>query len=133
MEERSVRLLRPQRPSRADAAAGPQPGRGQTCRSLSAERQGVQGAAKAGSENPSFVPLESELGYHGSMKTTVDIPESALKEVIRHTRAKTKRDAIVIAIDDFNRRKRLEKLAEQLGSFDNVMSREELLRLRETE
>jgi Arc/MetJ family transcription regulator len=67
------------------------------------------------------------------MKTTVDIPESALAEVIRHTRAKTKRDAIVIAIDDFNRRKRLEKLAEQLGSFDNVMSREELLRLRETE
>jgi hypothetical protein len=67
------------------------------------------------------------------MKTTVDIPESALNEVIRHTRAKTKRDAIVIAIDDFNRRKRLEKLAEQLGSFDNVMSREELLRLRETE
>ena len=67
------------------------------------------------------------------MKTTVDIPEGALEEVIRHTHAKTKRAAIVIAIDDFNRRKRLETLAEQLGSFDNVMSREELLRLRETE
>ncbi len=67
------------------------------------------------------------------MKTTIDIPESALEEVIRHTRAKTKRDAVVTAISDFNRRKRLEKLAEQLGSFDSVMAPEELLRLRETE
>jgi hypothetical protein len=67
------------------------------------------------------------------MKTTVDVPKSALEELIRHTRAKTKRDAILMAVNDFNRRKRLEKLAEQLGSFDNVVSREELLRLRETE
>jgi hypothetical protein len=67
------------------------------------------------------------------MKTTVDIAESALEEVVRHTRAKTKREAILIAVDDFNRRKRLEKLAEQLGSFDNAMPLEELLRLREAE
>ncbi|HEX3530325.1 MAG TPA: type II toxin-antitoxin system VapB family antitoxin [Thermoanaerobaculia bacterium] len=67
------------------------------------------------------------------MKTTVDIPDSALEEVIRHTHAKTKREAIVIAIDDFNRRKRLERLAEQLGSFESVMPLEELLRLREAE
>jgi Arc/MetJ family transcription regulator len=67
------------------------------------------------------------------MKTTIDIPEEALEEVLRHTHAKTKRDAVVTAISDFNRRKRLEKLAEQLGSFDNVVALEELLRLRETE
>lgn len=66
------------------------------------------------------------------MKTTVDIPDDELEEVIRHTRAQTKRDAIVTAISDFNRRKRLEKLAQQLGTFENVVSREELLRLRET-
>ena len=66
------------------------------------------------------------------MKTTVDIPDEELEEVLRHTHARTKRDAIVIAISDFNRRKRLEKLAEQLGTFDDVVSREELLRLRET-
>jgi len=65
------------------------------------------------------------------MKTTIDIPDEELEEVIRHTRSRTKRDAIVTAITDFNRRKRLEKLAEQLGAFDNVMSVEELLRLRE--
>jgi hypothetical protein len=65
------------------------------------------------------------------MKTTIDIPDEELEEVIRHTHSRTKRDAIVTAISDFNRRKRLEKLAEQLGTFDNVMSVEELLRLRE--
>jgi Arc/MetJ family transcription regulator len=67
------------------------------------------------------------------MKTTIDIPDEELKEVIRHTRARTKRDAIVTAISDFNRRKRLEKLAEQLGTFDEVVSRDELIRLREAD
>lgn len=65
------------------------------------------------------------------MKTTVDIPDEELEELMRHTGARTKRDAIVTAIRDFNRRKRLEKLAEQLGTFDGFMSLEELLRLRE--
>ena len=65
------------------------------------------------------------------MKTTIDIPDEELEEVVRHTRARTKGDAVVTAIRDFNRRKRLEKLAEQFGTFDNVMSLEELLRLRE--
>lgn len=65
------------------------------------------------------------------MKTTVDIPDKVLEEVIRHTRARTKRDAVVTAISEFNRHKRLEKLADQLGTFDSVMSLEELLRLRE--
>ena len=65
------------------------------------------------------------------MKTTVDIPEGQLEEAIRHTGAKTKREAVVIALADFNRRRRLERLAEQLGTFDQVISSEELLRLRE--
>jgi len=65
------------------------------------------------------------------MKTTVDIPDAELEELIRHTGARTKRDAILTAISDFNRRKRLEKLAEQFGTFDSFMSLEELLRLRE--
>jgi hypothetical protein len=66
------------------------------------------------------------------MKTTIDIPDDELEELIRHTRARTKRDAIVTAIRDFNRRKRLERLADQLGNFDDVVSRDELLRLRES-
>jgi len=67
------------------------------------------------------------------MKTTGDFSGGALEESTRHTCAETKRDAIGTAMDDFDRRERLEKLAEQLGSFDNVISLEELLRLRGTE
>ncbi len=67
------------------------------------------------------------------MKTTVDIPEEALREAITHTRARTKREAIVTAILDFNRRKRLEKLAKKFGTFEEVMTQEELRRMREAD
>lgn len=64
------------------------------------------------------------------MKTTVDIPEEALEEAIRLSGAKTKREAVVTAIEDFNRRHRLKRLAGQLGTFEDLLSREELERLR---
>jgi Arc/MetJ family transcription regulator len=65
------------------------------------------------------------------MKTTVDIPESELQEAIRHTGAKTKREAVVIALSELNRRRRLQKLAEKFGTFDEFMTQEELRRMRE--
>lgn len=66
------------------------------------------------------------------MKTTVDIPKKELDEVLRHTGAKTKKEAIVTAIVDFNRRKRLERLVEQFGTFDDFMTQDELRWMRET-
>lgn len=65
------------------------------------------------------------------MKTTVDIPDETLKEVLRNTGAKTKREAILTAIDDFNRRRRLAKLTTRFGSFEGFISNDELKRLRE--
>jgi len=66
------------------------------------------------------------------MKTTIDIPENVLKETIKHTRAKTKKQAILTAVQQFNRRKRLEELAERLhGSLPNLMTQEELKVIRE--
>jgi Arc/MetJ family transcription regulator len=65
------------------------------------------------------------------MKTTVDIPEDALREVMRHTGAKTKRAAVVIALSEFNRRRRLQRLVESFGTLDELMSQEELGRMRE--
>ena len=44
------------------------------------------------------------------MKTTVDIPEADLQEAIRHTGARTKREAVGIALTELNRRRRLRKL-----------------------
>lgn len=60
------------------------------------------------------------------MKTTVDIPESELADVMRFTGAKTKREAIVAAIQDFNRRSRIAELVKHAGTCDDLMSAEEL-------
>ena len=66
------------------------------------------------------------------MKTTIDIPDKSLQEAIRHTGAKTKRDAVVTAVEEFNRRHRLEEMAERLhGSCPDFMSQEDLKRMRQ--
>lgn len=66
------------------------------------------------------------------MKTTIDIPEKELKEIIKNTGAKTKREAILTAVRKFNKRKRLEEVAERLhGSMPNFMTQADLKILRE--
>lgn len=47
------------------------------------------------------------------------------------TGSKTKREAVIIAIKDFNRRRRLEQLTEMLGTFDDFMSQDDLKEMRE--
>ena len=64
------------------------------------------------------------------MKTTVDIPDDELREVMRHTRAATKREAIVTAIAEFNLRRRMAALVEHAGRGDSMMTPEELQALR---
>ena len=64
------------------------------------------------------------------MKTTVDIPDQELKDVMRFTQATTKREAIVTAIADFNRRRRAAALIAHAGKADSLMSPEELQALR---
>ena len=66
------------------------------------------------------------------MKTTIDIPDASLQEAIKHTGAKTKRDAVVTALEEFNRRRRLEEMAERLhGSCPNFMTQADLRRIRQ--
>ena len=60
------------------------------------------------------------------MKTTIDIPENELSDAMRFTRAKTKREAVVTAIADFNRRRRLAELVEYAGTCADIMTVEEL-------
>ena len=65
------------------------------------------------------------------MKTTIDIPDKSLLEAIKHTGAKTKRAAVVTAVDEFNRR-RLAEMAERLhGSCPGFMSQDALKRMRQ--
>jgi hypothetical protein len=49
---------------------------------------------------------------------------------MRFTQATTKREAIVTAIADFNRRRRMAALIEHAGKADSLMSPEELQALR---
>jgi hypothetical protein len=61
------------------------------------------------------------------MKTTVDIPEHELKDAIRFTKAKTKREAIVKILEEFNRRKRMAELVKYAGTFaDSFPTNEEI-------
>ena len=66
------------------------------------------------------------------MKITIDIPNKMLKEAIKHTGAKTRKEAVLIAVERFNKRKRLEDLSERLhGKFKNFMTQADLRKMRE--
>ena len=52
------------------------------------------------------------------MKTTIDIPESALADAMRFTGAKTKREAVVKALEEFNRQQRVKNLIASFGTLD---------------
>lgn len=64
------------------------------------------------------------------MKTTIDIPEKELKELLKHTKARTKREAVVRAVEDFNRRMRLQRLAGILGTLEDFMDQADLQKMR---
>ncbi len=65
------------------------------------------------------------------MKTTIDIPDKELRDAMKFTGARSKREAVVTALADFNRRQRLQRLAQQFGTFDEFLTHEELRRMRE--
>ena len=60
------------------------------------------------------------------MKTTVNIPENELRDAIRYSGAKTKREAVVTAIADFNRRHRMAELVRHAGTCDDLITVEQL-------
>jgi Arc/MetJ family transcription regulator len=65
------------------------------------------------------------------MKTTIDIPEDLMEEAMKFTGAKTKREAVVTAVDRFNHLKRLEKLnARVRGQFRDFMTQTDLKAMR---
>jgi len=64
------------------------------------------------------------------MKTTVDIPDRELEDAMRFTRARTKREAIVTAITEFNRRRRIAELTKRAGTCPDLMTVDELQHMR---
>lgn len=64
-------------------------------------------------------------------KTTVIVDEKLLDEAMRVSGAKTKKQAITNGLKELIRRKNLEALREELGTFDLALSSEELEKLRD--
>ena len=60
------------------------------------------------------------------MKITVDIPDQELEDVMKFTRAKSKPEAVKLAIVNFNRRMRLANLIRHTGTCDNLITPTEL-------
>lgn len=67
------------------------------------------------------------------MRTTIDIPESLLNEAMRFARTKNKREAVVAAVRDYNKRHRMAALTRHLGTCKNMMTAKELSEMRGAE
>ncbi len=64
------------------------------------------------------------------MKTTVVIDDALLQRAMKAARTKTKRETIEAGLRELVRRKNLEALKEELGTYDLDLTLEELDRLR---
>ena len=64
------------------------------------------------------------------MKTTIDIPETELERLLEYTHARTKKEAVLMAIREYTGRMRRRELADTLGSFEEFMSGDVLVRER---
>ena len=64
------------------------------------------------------------------MKTTLDIPIGLLSEAMRLAGAKTKRAAVLAALEDFSKRGRMREMAMSLGNPETFMSATDLETLR---
>jgi hypothetical protein len=74
-----------------------------------------------------MVDMDSRVPDDGSMKTTVDIPENELKDAMRFTKSKTKREAVVQILEEFNRRRRMAELVKYSCTFtDSFPTNEEI-------
>ena len=64
------------------------------------------------------------------MKMTVGIPDREIADAMRFTQARTPREAIVNAIMEFNRRRRIAALARHAGTLNSFMAPADARRLR---
>ena len=80
-----------------------------------------------------LIAFGAGICYIGFMKTTIDIPDSELSDAVRFTHAKTKREAVVTAVADFNRRRRMTELMKYAGACTDPMTLEELQAQRRLE
>jgi len=64
------------------------------------------------------------------MRTLIDIQEHLMKDLLKETNAKTKREAVITAIETYLNLKRREKLASLIDNYDYGVTVEELEKMR---
>ena len=65
------------------------------------------------------------------MRTTFEINEELLREIMKVSKAKTKKGAIVIALKEYLKAKRREELKNMIGSYDEFgITLEDLEKMR---
>ncbi len=64
------------------------------------------------------------------MKTTIDIPDQVLRELVTNSKSNKKKEAILEAIKEFNQKHKLEKLSKYNGTFEGLITKDQLLKLR---
>lgn len=52
------------------------------------------------------------------MRTTIDVNEELISDVMKKARVKTKKDAIVTALKDYLKHKKIEELKGLVGNYD---------------
>lgn len=66
------------------------------------------------------------------MKTSIDIPDNVLEEAMRYSGASTKREAILTAMRDFIRRRKMADLVRHEDTCEDLMTVEELEAMRKS-
>ena len=67
------------------------------------------------------------------MRTLIDIQGELIRDLLKETKARTKKEAIITAIETYLNLKRREKLASLIGNYDYGATVEELERMRADE
>jgi Arc/MetJ family transcription regulator len=73
-----------------------------------------------------------KIGIH--MRTTFDLDDELIREVMQVSRAKTKKGAIVVALQEYLRARRRQELKDLIGAYDEFdLTLEELEKMRREE
>ncbi len=68
------------------------------------------------------------------MRTTFDLDDELIREVMQVSRAKTKKGAIVVALQEYLRARRRQELKDLIGAYDEFdLTLEELEKMRREE
>ena len=63
--------------------------------------------------------------------TTIEVPEDVLESVVRVAHAATPQEAVLKALKEFAEKHDQSKLIPLLGTFEDMMTLEELMKMRE--